>query len=258
MQPTVLGIAGVIVGLVAAEMLKEAVRREYGSWAPGLARAMVRLAGLIHPSRAAEWRADILYLQTQGQSGLWEAACYLLAAPKLLLRESLRKLRGLELRRRADGGRVDWSVVSWVGLDDGFTAEIRAGLRDGRGHSRNRLGSVYRAGNWLAGDPQEVSLTWSQNGAFSGMAVSGAETLAFVTSPSHYERHVRKPPLGCDIFLATPEAFAALRQLADSVDPDRVGKHREGCVHIAFWDRWQATSSCECCSGGRLDRRRGP
>jgi hypothetical protein len=250
-QLTALGIVGVVVGLVAAEMLKEVVRREYGSWAPGLARALVTLAGLIHGSRAAEWRGDVLYLQSEDKSALWEAACHLLAAPKLLVRELAGKHRGLE---RTDRVPVDWAGVSWVGvgegtLGDGFAEWVQSRLREGSEHSRRHVRSVFDTANWFAGDPQDVGFAWSEDGEFRGMGVSGAEELAIVTTPSYYERHLKAPPWCHDVFLTTPEALDALAKLADAVDRDRVGGHKNATVHIAFYDRWQVTSSCECCEG---------
>jgi hypothetical protein len=252
MPLTALGIIGLVVALVATEMLREAVRREYGSWAPVLARVLVRLAGLIHRSRAAEWRADVLYLQAEGRSGLWEASCHLLAAPSLLARELAGRRGSPAGGQHGDGAPVDWAAVSWVGLHDGFAGEVRATLQLGRGQSRAHLSAVYSVGNWFAPDPQDVSLQWSQDGEFRGLAVSGAETMAIVTTPAYYEQHLKKPPLGCDVYLASPEAFAVLSRLADSVDPDRVGGHRYGSLYFAFWDKWKVTSSCECCSGRRL------
>lgn len=252
MPLTALGIIGLVVVLVATEMLREAVRREYGSWAPALARIIVRLAGLIHRSRAAEWRADVLYLQGEGSSGLWEAGCHLLAAPGLRARELLGRQSSPVGGQHGDGASVDWAAVSWVGLDDGFAAEVQATLPHGRGQSRGHLDSVFRAGNWFAGDPQHVTLQWSQDGEFRGMVVDGAENIAIVTTPTYYEQHLKKPPICCDVYLASPEAFALLHRLADSVDPDRVSEHRYGSLCIAFWDKWQVTSSCDCCSGGQF------
>jgi 5-methylcytosine-specific restriction protein B len=74
-----------VMSLVATEILKQIVAREYDSWAPALARAIVRLAGWVHPPRAREWRADLVYVQSveQAETGLWEALCHLAAAPKL-------------------------------------------------------------------------------------------------------------------------------------------------------------------------------
>jgi AcrR family transcriptional regulator len=199
MPLTALGIIGLVIALVATEMLREAVRREYGSWAPELARVLVRLAGFIHRSRAAEWRSDVLYLQAEGSSGLWEASCHLVAAPGLLARE----LAGRRNSPAGEGHAVDWAAVS-------------------------------------------------HDGEFRGLAVSGAETMAIVTTPAYYKQHLKKPPPGCDVYLASPGAFAVLRRLADSVDPDRVGEHRHRSLYFVFWDGWKVTSSCECCSGGRL------
>jgi hypothetical protein len=248
MPLTVLGIIGLVVALVTTEMLREAVRREYGSWAPGLARALVRLAGFIHRSRAAEWRADVLYLQAEGSSGLWEAGCHLMAAPGLQARELAGRRSSPAAGRPTVATSVNWAAVRWVGLHDDFVAEVLGTLRPGRGQSKGHLSSVYSVGNHFAGDPQDVTLQWAQDGEFRGLAVSGAETMAIVTSPDFYEQHLKKPPLGCDVYLASPGTFEALRRLADSVDPERMGEHRYGSLYFAFWDRWQVRSSCECCS----------
>ena len=81
----VLALAVLVMSLVGTEIVKQIVAREYDSWAPALARALVRLAGWVHPPRAREWRADVAYVQSveQGDTGLWEALCHLVAAPKL-------------------------------------------------------------------------------------------------------------------------------------------------------------------------------
>lgn len=66
-------------------VVSEVAKREYDSWAPALARALAGLAGCIHPRRADEWMADILYLQDapERSTGLWEAFCHICGAPKL-------------------------------------------------------------------------------------------------------------------------------------------------------------------------------
>jgi hypothetical protein len=66
-------------------MANEAVKQEYTKWAPALARALVRLAGRVHPARADEWWADVRYLQTapQPSTGLWEAFSHVCGAPRL-------------------------------------------------------------------------------------------------------------------------------------------------------------------------------
>lgn len=76
--------AGLLVVLgTAARLILE---NEYPSWASALARGLVGLAGWVHPRRRDEWVADVLYLQRQGKTGLWEAAAYLVGAPWLTLR----------------------------------------------------------------------------------------------------------------------------------------------------------------------------
>ena len=82
-------LLGPLVGLalfIVAVAVTEAIKREYDRWAPALARRLVRVAGWIFPARAEEWNADVLYLQRSpgAETGLWEASCDLLGAPKLL------------------------------------------------------------------------------------------------------------------------------------------------------------------------------
>lgn len=91
MRTALLAVVGVVAGtmfLVLQFIVKEMVRRQYDGWTRALARSLVDLAGRVHPPRADEWTADILYLQMaeQGNAGLREALSHLCGAPKLAFR----------------------------------------------------------------------------------------------------------------------------------------------------------------------------
>lgn len=92
--------------LLAGAVVTEMVKREYMSWAPALARCLVRVAGRIHRARAEEWMADILYLQSGSapSTGLWEAFCHICGAPKLAALGLLAALANLRWWR--SGARV--------------------------------------------------------------------------------------------------------------------------------------------------------
>lgn len=87
--------------LIALFVLKvggqEVIQREYDNWAPALARALVRCAGLIYPGRASHWANEILNVQRYGdderESGLWFAADVLVEALRTRLIESIRRFR---------------------------------------------------------------------------------------------------------------------------------------------------------------------
>ena len=62
--------------------------REYDSWAPALARAGVRLAGLICPFRSKHWWADLCCIQVEEEgTGLFDAALCLATSTVLAVRE---------------------------------------------------------------------------------------------------------------------------------------------------------------------------
>jgi hypothetical protein len=76
MWSIVLGVACIL-----AVFFKVAVEREYDVWAPKMARAFVRLAGLMCPRLRWDWWSGLLYLQrVERQSGLCEATCCLVAS----------------------------------------------------------------------------------------------------------------------------------------------------------------------------------
>lgn len=95
------------IGFVLRAVVSEMVKQEYTRWAPALARAVVRLAGHLHPTRADEWLADILYLQStpEASTGLWEALCHLCGAPKLAARAILAACADAPLFRRGGSAR---------------------------------------------------------------------------------------------------------------------------------------------------------
>jgi len=84
-QAVVLGFAALMLFCIkkAGEV---AIQNEYASWAPALARLWVSVAGFVCPSRRDQWRADVLYIQKQGGSGLYEAGCHLTGAFVLVVR----------------------------------------------------------------------------------------------------------------------------------------------------------------------------
>lgn len=100
-------LIGGVVLLVAQTMVSEITKQEYDSWAPALARALVRLAGRVHPMRADEWLADVLYLQTapEPRTGLWEVFCHVCGAPKLAMRAIITAVAGVWSVGRAGAQR---------------------------------------------------------------------------------------------------------------------------------------------------------
>jgi hypothetical protein len=84
-----LAIAGVLAGTALLVFIGRRVPGwHHDGWARALARCLVGLAGRVHRSRADEWMADIVYLQTveEHRAGLREAVSHLCGAPKLALR----------------------------------------------------------------------------------------------------------------------------------------------------------------------------
>lgn len=88
-----LAIAVLFVIKIAGQ---EMIRREYDRWAPALARALVRCAGLIYPAKAAHWANEVLNVQEyegdEQESALWYAADVLLDALKIRILDSIRGL----------------------------------------------------------------------------------------------------------------------------------------------------------------------
>jgi hypothetical protein len=94
-----------MVGGVVAGAIHLALEKEYGTWAPALARLLVRLAGLLCPSHRGKWWADLRYLQrVERQSGLFQAGWCLVCAPWLALRDAA--LTTCTQGRRAIGSQL--------------------------------------------------------------------------------------------------------------------------------------------------------
>src|SRR5215470_6621556 len=76
---------------------------EYATWAPGLARLLVRTAGFICPPRRRQWWADLSYVQREEKtSGLLQAGWCFLSSPTLAIRHAVARLRAPQ--RQPSGG----------------------------------------------------------------------------------------------------------------------------------------------------------
>lgn len=88
-----------VIALLTAFM-EEILRREYDSWAPALARALMKLACVLCPETATEfgWSADLQAKQADGETGLFFAFGCLVGVPVLGARaipERLRRVRAV-------------------------------------------------------------------------------------------------------------------------------------------------------------------
>ena len=190
MTGVVPAVLAVTLGLVGAEVAKQIVAREYDSWAPALARALVGLAGRIHPPRAREWRADLAYLQTvEGGTGLWAACSHLTAAPRLTgvalgswLCDTVtgRGVDAVELAAALSVGRRRF------GRDHAEWLRFRA---DEAGQPYDQAENVYRLAEVLAAEPRIVSFVCSADGAMRGLTVEGAQSEGVCVAASIYARH---------------------------------------------------------------------
>jgi len=78
-------LAVLLLGLKRAFEL--VLEKEYATWAPALARVLVRAAGFVYWPRRGQWSADLRYVQqVEDESGLLPAGWCLLSAPWLLFR----------------------------------------------------------------------------------------------------------------------------------------------------------------------------
>jgi hypothetical protein len=102
-----------IVGLLAAACKKSIeliLEKEYGTWAPALARLLVRLAGLLCRSRRGQWWAELLFMQrVEDESGLLKAADCLVFAPWIALHDAavMVRIQGLDA--------LEEFLVEWIG-----------------------------------------------------------------------------------------------------------------------------------------------
>src|SRR2546421_4915701 len=86
MRSLTLVVLAVLV-LAAKRAFELVLEKEYATWAPALARLLVRAAGFVYWPRRAQWQADLEYVQqVEDESGLLPAGWCLLSAPWLLLR----------------------------------------------------------------------------------------------------------------------------------------------------------------------------
>jgi hypothetical protein len=179
-----------ILGLVVAEVLKQIVAREYDSWAPALARVLVRLAGWLHAPRAREWEADVAYLQVEeGESGLWAAAGHLAAAPRLTGVSLVRWLRAVVTGRDADPADLAAALLAggrWVSRDDAEWLRFRC---EEAGQPYHQAENVYRLGNLLVSSPQVVTFVRADDGTMRGFTVEGADDEGVCVGASFYARH---------------------------------------------------------------------
>jgi WD40 repeat protein len=130
MSPLLAILLGLVVlGLKRAFEL--VLEKEYATWAPALARLLVRMAGFMYRPRRYQWRADLQYVQqVKSESGLLPAGWCLLSAPWLVLRHVVVAL-GATCWRLWD---EHVSLASGL-LVVGMIATLIGGFGDGGGQS---------------------------------------------------------------------------------------------------------------------------
>jgi hypothetical protein len=85
-----LGVMVLMAGVVLKKAAEVAVEREYATWAPALARLLVRVAGFVYRPQRDRWWADLVHDQKEAaESGLPQALWCLLGSPGLLLRDAV-------------------------------------------------------------------------------------------------------------------------------------------------------------------------
>jgi hypothetical protein len=203
--------------LVGAEALKQIVAREYDSWAPALARLLVRLAGRIHPPRALEWRADAAYIQTvEGVSGLWASSSHLAAAPTLTAAALGRRLHDAVTARTFDP--ADLAAALAVGhqcLSRDGVADLRFRAEEA-GYPYDLADTVYFLAGMLVPEPRVVSFVRSPDGAMRGFTVEGAHSEGVCLAASFYARHRRQVGRGSQrVAVIEDETLDAIGQIAD-------------------------------------------
>jgi hypothetical protein len=76
-----------VVGLILKKAIELILENEYSTWAPALARLLIRIAGFVHRRQRKQWWADLHYMQrVKGESGLLLAGSCFLSSPWLGLR----------------------------------------------------------------------------------------------------------------------------------------------------------------------------
>jgi hypothetical protein len=96
-----------VLGLGVKKAVELILDKEYATWAPALARILVRAAGFVCRRRREHWRADLQYLQqVVGESGLLQAGSCLLSSPWLALRDALAALQLLQPYQEAESAAV--------------------------------------------------------------------------------------------------------------------------------------------------------
>jgi hypothetical protein len=90
------------LGFVGKEAIKLILANEYASWAPALARLLVRAAGVLYPPRRAAWLADLAYVQrAEKRSGLPQAGSCLASSVRFGLAHAVTTWVGRVRRGRA-------------------------------------------------------------------------------------------------------------------------------------------------------------
>jgi hypothetical protein len=119
-------VALLAVLLLALKRAFELVlEKEYATWAPALARLLVRAAGFVYWPRRDQWEADLRYVQeVQAQAGLLVAGWCLLSAPALLVME-LAALPMTALRVAARGLRAMGRRSIGTALADNEASQTR-------------------------------------------------------------------------------------------------------------------------------------
>jgi hypothetical protein len=112
-------VAVFVLAVVSKKTIELILEKEYGIWAPALARLVVRLAGLLCRSRRGEWWVDLLYVQrVENESGLLKAADCLVFAPWIALLDAAVMVR-IQGRKAMDDGLTPRLVLRlgvWMGV----------------------------------------------------------------------------------------------------------------------------------------------
>lgn len=169
----------VLVGILALGLkrgFEVMLEKEYATWAPALARLLVRVAGSMCWPRRDQWQADLDYLQqVQDESGLLPAGWCLLSAPWLVLRHVAMAFgatcgRQWEERRSVAAGLLIVGVMATLIVGPVVLAAKPPARAVSVGFSPD--GRVLA----IAGTDSTVHLVGVANGKPYGQALTGAGT----------------------------------------------------------------------------------
>jgi hypothetical protein len=92
------------LGLVFSNAIKLILEKEYSSWASGLARLLIWLAGVLDTQRRGQWWADLLYVQrVKSETGLGRGASCLASAHVVAARKVIAGTRRTVWRLQGGG-----------------------------------------------------------------------------------------------------------------------------------------------------------